>query len=71
MMEQKEKNNDEYMIVLNHEEIRREIDNYINHAKALGFKTEGYSLIGVYAQLVATVAQIEHNNQVKRRVGEE
>ena len=71
MMEQKEKNNDEYMIVLNHEEIRREIDNYINHAKALGFKIEGYGSIAAYTQLVATVAQIEHNNQVKRRVGEE
>ena len=64
----KPKKEEEYMIVLNHEEIRREIDNYINHAKALGFKIEGYGSIAAYTQLVATVAQIEHNNQTRRRV---
>lgn len=55
-----------YKIELNHEDIRREMDNYINHAKALGLKIGGgYGEFSAYVQLIQTVTQIEHNKQVE------
>lgn len=60
-----------YNIKLNHEDIRREIENYINQAKALGITVgHGYGDLSAYVQLIQTVAQIEHNKQVKYDVKE-
>lgn len=59
-----------YNIKLNHEDIRREIENYINQAKALGIKIGGYGDLTAYVQLIQTVAQIEHNKQVEYKVSE-
>ena len=45
----------------NHDEIRREMDNYINHAKAVGFKNiDG---MAAYSQLLHEVVMIEYTNK--------
>lgn len=44
---------------LNHEEIRREMDNYINHAKANGFKINGYGNMQSYCHLLHEIIVIE------------
>ena len=51
------------MTKINHEEIRREMDNYINHAKANGFKLEGYGTFQAYAHLLHEVFAIEYHNR--------
>lgn len=50
------------MIELNHEKIRREMDNYINHAKANGFKINEYGNMQSYCYLLHEVALIENQN---------
>lgn len=60
-----------YTIELRHEDIRREAENYINQAKALGFKINGgFGDLNSYVQLIAIIAQIEHNNRVERVVND-
>ena len=54
-----------YEVKLVHEDSRREIENYINQAKALGFNVEGYGNLQGYVSLISVVAQIETNNQRK------
>ena len=54
-----------YEVKLKHEDIRREVENYMNQAKALGFKIEGYGSLQSYVSLISVVAQIETNNQRK------
>ena len=59
-----------YNIILKHIDIRREVVNYIDQAKALGIEIGGYGDFTAYVQLVQTVAQIEHNKQVEYKVRE-
>ena len=60
-----------YTIELKHEDIRREAENYINQVKALGIEIGGgFGDLSSYVQLIATVAQIEHNNRLQREVEE-
>ena len=59
-----------YTIELIHEDIRREAENYMNQAKALGIKKDGFGDLQAYVQLISIIAQIEHNNRVRRKVGE-
>ena len=58
-------------VELKHEDIRREAENYINQVKALGIEIGGgFGDLSSYVQLIATVAQIEHNNRLQREVEE-
>lgn len=60
-----------YDVHLNHEDIRRELENYMNQAKALGMSTgSGYGDFPAYVQLISVIAQIETNNQRKWKVEE-
>lgn len=60
---------DTYQVEIIHEDVRREVENYVNQAKALGITFgSGYSDFSAYVQLIGTIAQIEHNKQVKWRV---
>ena len=47
----------------NHETIRREMDNYINHAKANGVKISHYGDFQGYCNLLNQVINIEYANK--------
>ena len=50
-----------------HEKIRREMDNYINHAKSKGFTTEGYGNFQSYCHLLHEVLIIHlENNKIEK-----
>lgn len=57
-----------YKIKINHEELRREMDNYINHAEAKGFKLDGYAGLQGYCHLLDIVMRIEFEKQYTREV---
>lgn len=44
---------------LNHEEIRKEMDNYLNHAEARGFEIKGYGNMTAYCHLLHEIITIE------------
>lgn len=46
-----------------HEEIRREMDNYINHAKSKGIKIEHYGSLEGYCHLLNEIVSIEYINK--------
>ena len=50
------------MTKLIHEEIRREMDNYLNHAKANGFKTDNYASLDAYCHLLHEIIVIHDFN---------
>ena len=57
-----------YKIHIDHVELRREVDNYLNHAKANGFDFKGYGALSSYVQLVELVMRIEFEKQYTREV---
>lgn len=57
-----------YKIQIDHVELRREMDNYINHAKSKGLELGGYSGLQGYCHLLDIVMRIEFEKQYTRKV---